>query len=296
MPQSHRILDKNCPGGYVRFCSKRSDTDGTVSRNSVVRRRNILETLNSDGYVEVEKLAGGLGVSTMTIRRDLTDLETGGYLVRTHGGAVKSAAIDAMFTFDSRINRNRVHKEAICLAAAAFVEPGDTIFIDCGTTLYRLARYIRDIRNVRIVTNSLPLLTEIAGNSSVRITLTGGDLVRERKALYGRIAESMIASVHADKAFIGADGVCVERGLTSYDEKEAGISRGMAESADSVFLLCDSSKLGHSSFYRFGPVTSVDTLVTDGDASGEIISRIRDRDIEVMTAKSADLSYTSALK
>ena len=234
-----------------------------VARGPTVRQRKILETLHDDGSVGVEDLADLLDVSNMTIRRDLTTLETNGYLVRTHGGAVKSHAIDAMFSFERRLHRNRRRKERICEAAAGFVRPGSIMFIDCGTTLFRLARFIRGIENLRIVTNSLPIVSELSSDSGVLLTLTGGDLVFERKALYGRIAEETLRSIHADLAFIGADGVSSAGGLTSFDDKEGGISRSMAESADRVVLLCDSSKIGHTSYYRFGSLSLADVLVTD---------------------------------
>lgn len=228
-----------------------------------IRQRKILEALHDDGLVEVEELARTFDVSLMTIRRDLATLESGGYLVRTHGGAVKSSAIDAMFSFERRIHRHRKEKERICREAARLVNPGDVIFIDCGTTLFRLARFLKGIEPLRIITNSLPIVSELSTDDSVLVTLTGGDLVPDRKALYGRVAEEMIGSVHADKAFIGADGVAASSGLTSYDEKEAGISSRMAESADQVFLLCDSSKIGNTSYYRFGSLDLVDVLITD---------------------------------
>ncbi len=220
----------------------------------------------------------------MTIRRDLSCLEAGGLLVRTHGGAVKSAAIDALFGFEQRINRNRDRKERICRIAARFVEPGDIVFIDCGTTLYRLARFIRSVPNLRVITNSLPLLSELGNERSIRLTLVGGDLVAERKALYGRMAEAAIRSVHADKAFIGADGVSANGGLTSFDEKEGGISGGMAAAADRVFLLCDSSKVGHTSYYRYGPLSTANVLITDRRPDDETVRAFDRQHLEIIHA------------
>ena len=236
-----------------------------MARGPTIRQKKILETLHDDGSVGVDELSRLLQVSSMTIRRDLSYLESSGYLVRTHGGAIKSQAIDGMFSFERRLHRNRNTKERICAAAAEFVTPASVIFIDCGTTLFRLAGFLRSVDRLRIVTNSLPVVSELGGESGVHLTLTGGNYVPERKALYGRVAEEVLTSVHADLAFIGADGVSSERGLTSFDEKEGAISRSMANASDRVFLLCDSSKIGYSSFYRFGPLTLANAIITDSE-------------------------------
>ena len=234
------------------------------------RIRQILDDLHDGGTVSVQGLADRLKVSPMTVRRDLSDLETRGYLVRTHGGAVKSPVVDTLFSFDRRLHRNENAKESICRLAAEFVSDNDTVFIDCGTTLFRLCSHIRGRRNVRVVTNSLPVVAELADDTSMRVTLIGGDLVHERKALYGSAAGAMIEGVHAHKAFIGADGVSVSGGLSSYDEQEGAISAGMAARSDEVFLLIDSSKLERSSYHRFGDLSIVDHLITDSEVDRDM--------------------------
>ncbi len=253
-----------------------------MSYDQTRRKRYILETLHKDGYVGVVDLARSFDVSGMTVRRDLTELENDGLLVRTHGGAVKSSTVDHIFSFDSRVNRNSERKEELCRAASCFVCDHDTIFVDCGTTLYRLSRYLKARRGVRVITNSLPMMSELSGNEELTVTVTGGDLVRDRRALYGRIAESMIATVHADKAFIGADGVSIAGGLSSYDEQEGAISRSMAKKSDTVYLLCDSSKIEHDSYYTYGKLSLLDYLITDMEFSREIIRTYRREGIEII--------------
>ena len=246
------------------------------------RHKHILDTLQRGQFVAVQDLVQRLEVSPMTIRRDLAELEEQGYLIRKHGGAVKSEAIERMFSFSRRLERAAEQKEEICRLAARFVEDGEVIFVDCGTTLFRLCRHILSRRGVRVITNSLPVVSELLPHAHVRVSLVGGELVGERQATYGQAAERAIGEYHADKAFIGADGLSLAKGLSSYDEQEAGVTRRMAEHADRVFLLCDSSKIEKDSYFRFAPLSLFDVLVTDSGLEAVVAQRYREHDIRII--------------
>lgn len=247
------------------------------------RYKIILDSLEKKDFVRVSDLVEQLDVSHMTIRRDLADLEGKGYLVRTYGGAMKSEVIESLFDFDRRMERASGEKEAICRAASRFVEDGDILFIDCGTTPFRLCRHIRQKKNLRVVTNSLPVVAELIHHPNVRVSLVGGEVVGERRAAYGAAAERMIGEYHADKAFIGADGLSLKNGLSSYDEKEAGVTRRMAENADRVFLLCDSSKVERDSYVRFAPLSLFNLLITDSRIKRSVHELYRRNGIEIIT-------------
>jgi DeoR family fructose operon transcriptional repressor len=248
------------------------------------RLKRILDTLAREESVRVPGLAEALGVSAMTIRRDLEVLEGQGYLIRKHGGAVRSEAIERLFSFERRLERGREQKEAICRAAARFIADGDVLFIDCGTTLFRLARYLRERRSLRVITNSLPVVSELIHHGHIRVSLIGGEVVGDRQAAYGSAAERMIGEVHAGKAFIGADGLSLRGGLSSYDEKEAGVTLKMAQNADAVFLLCDSSKIETDSYYRFAPLSLVDMLITDDRLDPQVRERYGREGVRIVTA------------
>jgi DeoR family fructose operon transcriptional repressor len=246
------------------------------------RKKQILHALESNEYIAVRELVSSLGVSHMTVRRDLSELESRGYLIRKYGGAVKSEAIDNLFSFERRVYRNRRQKEAICRMGAGYIRDNDVIFVDCGTTLFRLCHHVIDRKNLRLITNSLPVVSELINYSNIKVSLVGGELVHERKAIYGSLAETAIGEFHADKAFIGADGVSVKKGLSSYDDKEGNISRLMAENADTVFLLCDSSKVEKDSCFRWAPLNVIDYLITDPGLDKKYIDLYRKHDIEVI--------------
>lgn len=240
------------------------------SMKQELRKKTILNLLKKADSITIQEIAGTCQVSEITARRDLNDLEEEGLLIRTHGGAIKSEAVSNLFSFNNKLNRNKDKKIRVCATAAGYIHHGDVIFIDCGSTLYYLSRYIKNLRNLKIITNSLPFIPELINYSGISITMIGGEIVNDRRAVYGPAAEQSISGYHARKAFIGADGVSLKNGLSSYDDKESAITRRMIENADKVYLLCDSSKLEKDSFIRFAPISVVNYLITDPEVDPEL--------------------------
>lgn len=248
-----------------------------------LRKKIILKTLNEQGIISTQEMMKQCGVSEITIRRDLIELEAKGLLIRTHGGAVISKAGDQLFTYDLKINQNRRNKEAICQIASKFVNNNDIIFIDCGTTLSFLTKFITKVESLIVITNSLPVVSELINFSNIKLILIGGEITGDRRAIYGPVAGKGIAQYHANKAFIGVDGVSLQNGLSSYDEKEAAITLKMAENSDDVFLLCDSSKIEKNSFVKFAPLSLMDYLITDNDLNKEYLEEYRKAGIHIIT-------------
>jgi len=221
-------------------------------------------------------------VSEITIRRDLAELESKGFLNRTHGGAVKTQATDKLFTYDIKINQNRQNKETVCRIAVEYIENSDIIFLDCGTTLSLITKYITKFNSLTVITSSLPVISGLIAFPNIRLSLIGGEIDRERQATYGSIAENNIGMYHANKAFIGADGISLKKGLSSYDGKEGAITLKMIENADEVFLLCDSSKIEKNSFIHFAPVSKIQHLVTDEGITPEQLKMFQDTGVDVI--------------
>lgn len=251
--------------------------------NPELRKKIILKVLNEQEVISTQDVIKRCGVSEITIRRDLAELETRGLLIRTHGGAVKSKAGDQLFTYDLKINQNKSNKEEICQTAARYIKNNDIIFIDCGTTLSYLTKYITKFESLIVITNSLPIVSELINFSNIKLILIGGEITNERKAIYGPVAENSIAQYHANKAFIGADGVSLENGLSSYDEKEAAITLKMAENADEVFLLCDSSKIEKNSFVKFAPFSRINYLITDRLLDPKYLKKYKKCNVNIIT-------------
>jgi len=247
-----------------------------------LRREFIVNTLNENGIVYTQEIVKNCNVSEITIRRDLTELESKGLLIRTHGGAVKSKATDMLFNYDLKINQNRQKKEAICQLATNYIEEGDIIFIDCGTTLSLFTKYITKFNSLTVITTSLPVISELMKYPNIRLSLIGGEIDVERQATYGTIAENTTGNYHANKAFIGADGISLKKGLSSYDEKEGAISQKMIENSDEVFLLCDSSKIEKNSFVKFASINRIHHLITDKSIPPEQMKMYQDAGVDVI--------------
>jgi DeoR family fructose operon transcriptional repressor len=227
------------------------------------RHKYILEQLHSNRTVNVEDIVKQFRVSPMTARRDLNLLESKGYLIRKYGGAVRSEAVENLFSFSKKVDIKQEKKEAICREAATLVQEGDVIFLDCGTTLFRMCQHLIKLQTLTVITNSLPVISQLINYPHIRLNIIGGQIIHERKAVYGPVARDQFGQYHADKAFIGADGISLAHGLSSFDQNESVITRCMAEQADKVFLVCHSSKIENDSYHSFAPASLVDCLVTD---------------------------------
>jgi DeoR family fructose operon transcriptional repressor len=238
--------------------------------------------LDKSEAITIKDIVNKCKVSEITARRDLISLEQKGIIKRTHGGAILTSGLPELFGFDNKAREHREQKIEICKLAASLIEDNDTIYMDCGTTVFFLARFITRFKNLRVITNSLPVVSELIPYPQLKIYLIGGELDNDRKALYGSMTENLIARYKADKAFIGAGGVSLENGLSSVDEKEASITTKMAEAAKKVFLLCDSSKIENDSYFTYSSLSVLTNLVTDAGISQEHLNIYQNRGINVL--------------
>lgn len=250
------------------------------------RRENfILQVLEKNGFIDVIDIENQFNVSAITARRDLEGLAQRGYLLRTHGGAIKNDSVVNLFSFAKRRDDNSEEKTAICKLAVKFIDDNDTVLMDSGTTVFKLCEFIHKKRNLQIITSSLPVASELIKHQGIKLFLIGGEVIPERKATYGPIASEHISQYHANKAFIGVDGVSLLSGLTVRDVNEATRIKSMIHAADKVFLLCDSSKIEHDSLYKLAPFSVIDYLITDDKVSEKIVQQYRNNDVEILVAK-----------
>ena len=243
------------------------------------RKNIILNLLGEQGEVNVKDLAEQIGTSEITVRRDLMALATDGLIYRTHGGAMKIELTKTPFDFNNKVATNIEQKDQICKLAAQEIQDGDIIFMDCGSTVFRLCQLIKQ-KEIQVITNSLPVVYELA-SAKVKINLIGGEIDKARQAVHGRIAEEHIARYQATKAFVGVDGISLEKGLSAHSENEAGITLAMAAHANTTYLLCDSSKIGKDKYLQFAPVTLIDVLICD--TKTDLVSAIEKTGIRVLS-------------
>ncbi|TPG64640.1 DeoR/GlpR family DNA-binding transcription regulator [Hymenobacter nivis] len=248
--------------------------------NFQLRKHYILTTLEQQRSLSVAEVAQHLKATPITIRRDLAQLAGQGLLVRTHGGAVLPSVAKHPVAFARKATANSAQKEYICRLAARHIADGDFIFIDCGSTTFQLCALIRHLK-IRVLTNSLPVLGALVG-SAVQVVLAGGEVDAERQAVHGATAAEHLRRYAVDKAFLGVDGLSLQRGLSANSEQEATISQAVMAGARHVFLLCDSSKLEQEKYVQFAPLSAVGTLVTDPQAPPALMAQYRETGLRVL--------------
>jgi DeoR/GlpR family transcriptional regulator of sugar metabolism len=234
-----------------------------------VRRDRILDRLRTAGNVLVADLASDLATSEMTIRRDLRLLESEGLVRRVHGGAllVPSRAYEPTFREKSR--QFVEEKRRIGAAAAAMVEPGDTIILSPGTTTMELARHLSIARNVTVITSAVNIAAELASYPEIDVIVTGGHMRGTTYALVGSLAEETMRGLHVNKLFLGGNGLTVEHGLTTPDLSVATTDRALLHSAERTIVTVDHSKIGRTSMCQTAAIEQIHVLVTDSGIGAE---------------------------
>ncbi len=248
------------------------------------RRRRIVELIRERKKLTVSQLCELLDVSPATVRSDLRDLDRDGALVRTHGGAMERA--QASFEQISRVRSTErlAEKQAIARAAERFVEDGDTILLDTGTTTYELAQAMGAMRHLTVVTNDLEIARVLEEVRGVEVVLLGGILRKGYHCTVGPAGLRMTQELRVDKAFLATNSVSLEAGATTPDLQQAETKKGMIAMARQVIFLCDSSKIGRASFARFADLEQIDVLVTD-QMDPEQRRLFEERGVEVVLAQ-----------
>jgi DeoR family transcriptional regulator, fructose operon transcriptional repressor len=250
------------------------------------RRSRIREELARQRVIKIGDLSIQFGVSEVSIRRDLERLEQLGMLKRVHGGAVLPPATPAGVPSTNATSKTSPAKERIGRAAAALIRPGDRLIFDSGTTVLQIARNISgDLvtsGNLTVITSSLPVIYELGAWKSVHLLLLGGIYLPEWQVTVGPQTIANLATLHAHKVFLGADGMTLSHGVTTANVLEAEVDRAMIKAADEVILVADSSKIGGIGLTTILPLDKVHKLITDEGAPDAFISSLRDTGVEVI--------------
>jgi DeoR/GlpR family transcriptional regulator of sugar metabolism len=227
------------------------------------RRARIVDLVKERRAVRVSALSEDLGVSGMTIRRDLERLEADGVLVRTHGGAVLKRHMSEETLYVERESASAEEKRRIAEAAAALIEPGETVFLSSGTTAAQVVRHLPPDLEARIVTHNVGAVHEARG-LRVEVVLVGGLYRPRSNAVSGPLALEQIARFHAGKMLIGVDGFDLEEGLTTPAMSMASVERAMmAQTRGEIIALADNSKIGVVADVVICGLDEIDTVMVD---------------------------------
>jgi len=272
---------------------KRSEDAPRVRLLAARRHELILKEIERHGSARVRDLVETLGVSPMTIRRDIDNLAAAGKLLRVHGGASaapspKNAASTDEPGFAAKARRQYAEKMAIATRAVEMVKPGSAIGITAGTTTALFAGELSHIEDLLVVTNSMAV-TEIlhqTRRSDLTILVTGGTPTPSR-ALVGPMAESTLASLHLDQLFMGVHGMAESTGYTSPNLLEAQTLRSFIDASDQVVVLADHTKWDTTGLAKIAPLDIADTVISDAQLPAEAQSLLSAESIFITADRAA---------
>lgn len=226
------------------------------------RQQRIVQLLTDTPALRVRELAASLGVSEMTVRRDLDALTAAGAVTRTHGAAALERGTVLQFAFQQKQSTNEAAKRAIAAEVARMIRPGATVSLDTGTTTLEVARRLRSVRDLRVLTTSLAIASVLYGADGVEVVLLGGTMRRGSPDLSGALTEENVRRFRVDMAVLGADGAD-RGGVYTTDTGIAGVSRAMIGGARETVLAADASKFAAPAFVRIAPWNSIHCVVSD---------------------------------
>jgi len=250
-----------------------------------LRHTAIIDLLKQQGKAKVEELAERLNVSEVTIRKDLTRLEEQGLLERIHGSAIISQRSRFNIAFLERLRLKAPAKTLIARAAVSYIQEGDSIILDAGTTTLSLAHVIMEKRfhSLLVITTSMPAALELSkGNHD--ILLIGGQVRNHSLALIGPMTVRNLQSFHVDRAFIGTSGISLTHGYSTPNALDAQVKEAMIRAAAETYVVADSSKFGHDCLVSFAGVAGIHLLITDSGIPAEYIREFRERGIRYQVA------------
>lgn len=233
------------------------------------RHEKIIDCVNKERVVSVIALSEYLGVSKVTVRKDLDILSKRGYIIKKHGGV---CSVDSDFAQEipylRKYRKNIDEKRKIGIKAAEYIFDGDVIILDAGSTTLEIARNITN-KNITVITNDVKIASELALSLTVDLIITGGTVKKSVYTVLGKETESFFERIHANKAFIGADAIDIEFGVTNRTLEESSVKATMIESADEVIVVSDHTKLGKKVFAFVCKLQNVNKFITDkiGDES-----------------------------
>ncbi|HEX5260501.1 MAG TPA: DeoR/GlpR family DNA-binding transcription regulator [Gaiellales bacterium] len=246
------------------------------------RLSSVLERLSGNGSVGVGDLAGELGVSPATVRRDLRLLEDQHLLTRTHGGAVAHGVLYEL-PLRYRSARHGEQKLRIAREAAARITEGTAVGLTGGTTTTEVARALVATPRLTVVTNSISIASELAVRPNLKLVVTGGVARAESYELVGPLAESSLAGLNLDVVLVGVDGISARAGLTTHHEVEAHTNRALIDRASVVIVVADSSKLGVVAFAQICELGRITEVITDEEAAPAAVRELTAEGIQVTT-------------
>jgi len=250
---------------------------------AVERQKRIIETLKTDGAVWVSKLSHELGVTEETVRRDLEKLEKQEALVRTHGGAIPVGDSNREMSLEKRKNLNADIKEKLAKEAVKHIVPGDVVFLDASTTTFYIARELKHLKDITVITNSIRIISELAGISTLKVICVGG-YVSNNQSFVGTLACNYInENCYTNKVFFSSRGITKSGGILDSNEQEWAVKQCMIKNSEKKFFLCDKSKIERIGFVKLAAFDEIDYFITEKDFDKDLESILSETEVKVLT-------------
>ena len=245
------------------------------------RHKIILGELEKEGYVKVSDLSERLGVSTVTIRKDIAALENKKMLFRSHGSISLYSSLTNERHIDEKEKIMVDEKLRIGEAANRLLESNDRIIIASGTTVLAFANKININEPLTVITSSVKVSLSLCYRNNIDVIQLGGSMRKSSASVIGREAEGLLDNISCNKLFIGVDGLDADFGLTTSNIGEAHLNQMMIRSALKVIVLTDSSKFGKRGFGKICDLSQIHHVITDSNASPSLVQLLREKGIEV---------------
>lgn len=249
------------------------------------RREKILDLLHEDGSAKVVDLARLFKVTEVTVRQDLERLEKEGVVMREHGGAYLKNMKDQVQSFSLAHQENMDKKEIIAAKCLDFIDNGDTIILDSGTTTTEIAKKIKGNRRLTVITNAMNIGLMLGAEQNIEVILTGGEFKPPTLSLTGQKAADFFKGINVQKCFLATAGISLKAGLTYPSISDIVVKRAMIESAETTYLVADSTKVGKSAFASLGALSLINYLITDDGIEDKHLQLFNENEIEVIIAK-----------
>ncbi|GAB4030488.1 DeoR/GlpR family DNA-binding transcription regulator [Spirosoma jeollabukense] len=248
------------------------------------RRDKILELLKEDGSAKVIDLAKIFKVTEVTIRQDLEKLEKDGLVTKEHGGAYLKNVEDQVRTFSLGNQENIDKKELIAAKCLEFIESGDSIILDSGSTTTEIAKKLRGYKNLTVITNALNIALILGAEPGIEVIMTGGEFKPPTLSLTGQKAADFFKGINVQKLFLATAGLSLKSGLTYPSISDLVVKKAMIDAADTTYLVADSTKIGKSAFASLGALSLINYIITDAGIEEKHKQVFRDNEIELIIA------------
>ena len=249
------------------------------------RREKILELLKEDGSAKVIDLSKIFKVTEVTIRQDLEKLEKEGLVFKEHGGAYLKSIGDQVKSFSLAHRDNIDKKELIAAKCLEFIESGDTIILDSGSTTTEIAKKMRGLKNLTVITNALNIALMLGAEPSIEVIITGGEFKPPTLSLTGQKAADFFKGINVQKLFLATAGISLKSGLTYPSLSDLVVKKAMIDAAETTYLVADSTKIGKSAFASLGALSLIDYIITDAGIEDKHKAVFRQNEIELIIAE-----------